>query len=179
MKNTFCSFCGIKFTEQIKYPRKCFACYNETFSNPVPVSITLLAAYSEGDKKPGALVQKRNIDPQKGSWALHGGYLESHETWQQGAVRELKEELNLDLDSKHIVLMDILSASNGNLLIFNYIGFPIHIKNIPFVPNNEVSEIKIVHEPIELAFPIHNEMLKRFFNKQINWMNLKFFNKCF
>jgi len=28
-KDSHCSWCGNKYSEQIKYPRKCFVCYNE------------------------------------------------------------------------------------------------------------------------------------------------------
>jgi hypothetical protein len=38
------------------------------------------------------------------------------------------------------------------------------MKDIHFVPNEEVSEIKLINKPIELAFPSHTEMLKRHLN---------------
>jgi hypothetical protein len=40
------------------------------------------------------------------------------------------------------------------------------MKELNFTPNEEVTAIKIIHEPIELAFPTHTEMLALRFEKK-------------
>ncbi|WP_348661976.1 NUDIX hydrolase, partial [Croceibacter atlanticus] len=42
------------------------------------------------------LIQRKN-DPFKDEWALPGGFLETDETFETGAKRELKEETGLDV----------------------------------------------------------------------------------
>jgi len=39
---------------------------------------------------------KRAVEPAKGQWGLPGGFIELGETPSEGAIRELKEETNLD-----------------------------------------------------------------------------------
>ncbi len=43
------------------------------------------------------LLVERAIEPQKGHWDLPGGFIEYNESLEQGLARELKEELNLDI----------------------------------------------------------------------------------
>ncbi|MFC1654080.1 NUDIX domain-containing protein [Patescibacteria group bacterium] len=53
------------------------------------------------------LLQKRNLNPEKGSWALVAGYLGWDETLEECMERELKEELGLKLN--HLSLFGIYS----------------------------------------------------------------------
>lgn len=163
IKNKYCSYCGIEFTQCETYPRICVGCNVSTWANPITVSVTLLSVW-DGLKR-GALIQKRNINPHKGEWALHGGYLNFGEAWKDGAVRELKEELNLDIPSSDVRLYDVVDAVNGNLLIFNTVSTIINFGSIDFKPNHEVSEIKVIYKPEELAFPSHTKMLERYIHE--------------
>jgi NADH pyrophosphatase NudC (nudix superfamily) len=125
VKNSHCSYCGSLFAEQNVWPRKCFVCYNDSFSNPTPVVVVLLKvqrAVSQGSTtiiQNGLLIQKRGIEPQKGGWALTGGYIDDRETWQHAAVREVREELGLETKEKNYKLWDATSSTNKeNILIF-------------------------------------------------------------
>jgi 8-oxo-dGTP diphosphatase len=42
------------------------------------------------------LLAKRAFSPAKGEWGLPGGFMELNETLHQAAIRELKEETNLE-----------------------------------------------------------------------------------
>ena len=164
-KNTCCSYCGSKFTEQIIYPRKCFNCYNDTFSNPSPVVVAIIRVWD--NNRIGVLVQRRAIEPQKGGWAFSGGYMENRETWQAATAREVFEEIGLETQPDAYNLMEIITApTSGNLLIFSRLSVVIPEGQIKFVPNHEVSEIKIVHRSnlIDLAFPSHTEFLRKELN---------------
>ena len=46
----------------------------------------------------GVLLCKRAIEPRKGFWTLPAGYLELHETPEQGAAREAWEEARAQID---------------------------------------------------------------------------------
>jgi len=50
--------------------------------------------YFEGLLK--VLLIKRDLEPCKGKWALPGGYVRIHETLEEAALRELKEETSVE-----------------------------------------------------------------------------------
>jgi len=162
IKNSHCSYCGTRFTEQVAWPRKCFRCYNDSYSNPLPVVVVFLNVW-EGNKL-GTLIQQRNIQPKKGEWALTGGYIDGGETWQEAAGREVYEELGIKTIPNGFHLLEVHSnTSKSNLLIFCSYLQTLRLEDIHFTPNEEVSAIQIVHDAVELAFPTHTEMLgKRF-----------------
>jgi len=53
------------------------------------------------------LLIKRSTDPDKGKYALPGGYLDYNETLEEGAIREVKEETGLNI--KIVKTLNILS----------------------------------------------------------------------
>lgn len=166
VKDSHCSYCGSRFAEQILYPRKCFVCNNDTYKNPLPVVITVLNVWD--GKRLGTLIQQRNHEPKKGEWAFTGGYVDKGETWQEAIVREVREELGLETEVEDYLLSDVLSNSDrSNLLVFSICLKTFDVDEIKFIPNAEVTAIKIIHEPIELAFPSHTEMLALRFAKGI------------
>lgn len=167
-KNSCCGYCGKLFLEQVKWPRKCFHCQNESYSNPLPVSVSFVDAWTmyNGAMLIGTIIQKRNINPKKGQWALNSGYINAYEKWQEGAVRELKEELGLTIPVEEVKLYDLVDDQTNHLLIFNYVERPVYLGDIKFVPNEEVLEIKVIYHPIELAFPNHTKMLGRYLKER-------------
>lgn len=161
LKNSHCSFCGAFFLDQKSWPRKCVVCENITYSNPLPVSVSLLKV--EVDDKIGIIVVQRANDVKFGEWALPGGYLVAGETWQTGAAREIQEEVGLILNPNHIKCYDVVDATTtNNLLIFNTYLFTLKWNEINFIPNEEVSDIDICFLPAELAFPSHTKYLKQY-----------------
>ena len=46
---------------------------------------------------------KRKNDPYKDCWALHGGFVEYGERVETAAIREAKEETNIDVELKDLV----------------------------------------------------------------------------
>ena len=165
-KNSHCSYCGAYFLEQTNWPRKCVVCQNESYINPVPVVVTLLDVWKYRDRgageQAGILIQKRNINPKKGEWALSGGYVNAFEKWQDAAARELREEIGLIVDPMSVKLFDTVSNDKNHVLIFNYLEQPVYMDEIHFSPNNEVSMIDVVYQPVSLAFPIHTLMMSRY-----------------
>ena len=87
-RDTFCSYCGTKYDETLAYPRRCRGCTTQVWANPIPVGVGLVPVVAaEGT---GLLVIRRAIPPQIGKLALVGGFLEEHESWQQGVAREVR-----------------------------------------------------------------------------------------
>lgn len=175
IKDSHCSFCGTRFTEQVAWPRKCFHCYNDSYKNPIPIVVSMIGA--EIDGKMGLLMQQRNIDPKKGEWALLSGYINHGESWEEAAVRENWEEMQLESvvdDYRHF---DIKKPPSGNMLIFctHFVeDADVLVKLVKnFQPNEEVTAAGIWYGDTELAFPTHNECgqkyLARLRNTQSPW----------
>lgn len=178
-KDTYCSHCGKIFAEQKLYPRKCFYCGTDTFANPIPV-VVMIATAEWIPGKQGILIQQRNINPQKGGWALSSGYVNLGETWQQAAARELKEEVYVDKKPSDFKLWDVDHSTNGNILVFCTVELETTMwyKTVEwFKPNDEVQAIDFIEllPPVkglfksanaihtrELVFPSHVKQVEDF-----------------
>ncbi|MBT5078556.1 MAG: NUDIX hydrolase [Candidatus Marinimicrobia bacterium] len=89
----YCSNCGEKnIFGMIEGQNRfhCESCKKIHYENPKPTA-TLICV-----KESKLLLVKRAVEPAKGQWGLPGGFIELGETPSEGAIRELKEETNLD-----------------------------------------------------------------------------------
>jgi ADP-ribose pyrophosphatase YjhB (NUDIX family) len=154
-KDTFCSFCGTRQDTE-RYPKQCPACRSVTYLNPLPVAVVLLPVDD------GLLVIRRNIPPVIGRLALPGGFIEVGETWQTAARRELFEETGVEITSDEIKLFDVKSAPDGTVLIFGLAQKRTR-SEIKFTENDETQEVIFIDRPVELAFPLHTEVVRDFF----------------
>ncbi|HEY2070306.1 MAG TPA: NUDIX hydrolase [Rhizomicrobium sp.] len=66
----------------------CGRCGHVHYSNP---KIVVGSVVTQGDR---ILLCRRAIEPRKNFWTLPAGYLEEHETPEDGACREAREEAN-------------------------------------------------------------------------------------
>ena len=167
IKSSHCTYCGAKFDIET-WPRMC-GCGNESYRNPTPVVVGILPVHMGPPHNDVRwLIQQRNIEPQKLGWSLTSGYMEFGETWQEALVREMQEEIGIETATGAIDLFDVVTASNGNLLIFG-VHTVVPRRMINFKPNKEVSDIRYIEEPKhqKLCFPTHNEMLARYYAKYI------------
>jgi ADP-ribose pyrophosphatase YjhB (NUDIX family) len=158
-RNSHCSFCGSAFAAGQDWPRTCAGCGQISYVNPLPVAVTLLPV----DR--GLLVVRRSIEPQSGKLALPGGFIDVGETWQQAAARELFEETGIHADPEKIELFDVLSAP-GVLLVFGLAPATAAGALPPSVPTAETEGWYLIHEPAELAFPLHTAVAKAFFARR-------------
>jgi ADP-ribose pyrophosphatase YjhB (NUDIX family) len=112
----------------------------------------------------GLVVARRNIEPQKGTLVLPGGYLDLGETWQEGAARELFEETGILISAGEITLYDV---SNGldNTLVISGLAARQHRSCLKPFSSSETQEIDLIEEPIELGFPLHNLLVWRYFTE--------------
>jgi len=151
-----CTFCGARFTPGQAWPRRCGACGETSYLNPKPVAVALLPVGA------ALLVVRRGIPPAQGRLALPGGFLEVDETWQQGAVRELREEVGVEADPAGVRLFDALSAPDGTLLVFGLL--PPFTGELPeSVPNEESLGWQLLDGPAELGFDLHTKVAAAYF----------------
>lgn len=178
VKDSHCSWCGSRFAEQVTWPRKCFVCNNDSYKNPIPIVVSIIPVF----RKPtivvediDVLIQKRNIEPKKGEWALPSGYINFGESWEEAAVRENQEEMGIISSPDQYKLLSIKKPTNGNMLVFCYYrGLPtLSIEDVlnNFKANDEVTAVSTYNSTgtgIELAFPTHNECIKEWY-EDLKW----------
>lgn len=159
-RHAHCSFCGQAFAPQQPWPRRCAGCGNTSYLNPLPVAVLIVPVDQ------GVLTVRRTITPGLGQLALPGGFIDIGESWQAAAVRELEEEAGVRIAPEEVADFYARSASEGMLLVFGVVRPRAAAELPPFAPTSEASERVIVTEPIELAFPLHTEALRVFFERQ-------------
>jgi ADP-ribose pyrophosphatase YjhB (NUDIX family) len=155
-KNSCCSYCGTRFPVAETWPHSCASCGNTSYLNPIPVVVLLVPVEA------GLVVARRNIEPQKGTLVLPGGYLDLGETWQEGAQRELFEETGIWIPADEISLYDVHNGLDNTLVVSGLASVQPKSCLKPF-SSSETQEIDLIEEPIELGFPLHNLLIRRYF----------------
>ncbi len=166
-RDTFCSFCGTKYAAADHYPRSCASCKTQVWANPIPVSVVLVPVLREG--RTGLLVVRRAIEPRVGKLALVGGFLEEHETWQQGGAARCSKRRAFSIDATALEPFWFTSTEpRPNRVLLFSIAVPMEASALGlFKPDKETSERGLVFGPKGLedvfAFPLHAEAARRFF----------------
>ena len=115
----FCSECaGPLLPHSVAGERRkhlyCHRCLAPRYDFPMIVVTSFVAC---GQK---LLWVQRELEPQRGKWAIPGGFLENDETLAQGAARELREEAGVDIPASELQLYMM-----GTITFINqvYVGF--------------------------------------------------------
>jgi ADP-ribose pyrophosphatase YjhB (NUDIX family) len=167
-RDAFCSFCGTAFVPPLAYPRTCPnpACATQIWANPIPVAVVLTPVSLGG--KLGLLVVRRGIEPAIGKLALPGGFIEEHETWQQGAAREVREETSVLIDAAQVESFGVSSTEpRPNRVLLFCLAPTLTAPLVPMAPNHETQERGVVFGPdgldTQFAFSLHAAAAKRWF----------------
>lgn len=92
---THCPVCGShKFTQNNEKSKRCESCGFVFYVN----ASAAVAAFILNEKGE-LLVCKRGKEPAKGTWDLPGGFVDGNETAEEALMREIKEELDADIES--------------------------------------------------------------------------------
>jgi len=114
----------------------CPACNFIHFLEPKVVTVVVLQYHSK------FLLGRRNIDPAKGLWSFFSGYMERGEKVEEAAIREVKEETNLDVHLEQLI--GIYSERGNPHIVIAYRAS---------VLNNDISALTAqLDEVSELAF---------------------------
>ncbi len=156
----YCPSCGTAYADKETWPRSCASCGRQQFRNPIPVSVVLLPVDD------GVLAIRRAIPPAQGLLALPGGFVNWGETWQEAGVRELHEETGLTVSPDELLLLGASSVSEGVVLLFSQARPRTRDELQWTIDRTEISEIVVLHEPVELAFSTHSEQLAAYFQRR-------------
>jgi ADP-ribose pyrophosphatase YjhB (NUDIX family) len=183
MRDLFCSCCGTRF-QNAAWPRVCAACGETTWRNPTPVAVALLPVVlpadgpgsggsdpdgnggsdPDGNGGRGVVVVRRSIDPGRGELGLPGGFMEVGESWQEAAVRELREETGITAAAADVRLFEVHSGTDGGvLLVFGLLPERPAAELPPVIATDETSEWLVLTRPQRLVFPTHTAALASFF----------------
>ncbi|WP_432987661.1 NUDIX domain-containing protein [Dactylosporangium sp. CA-233914] len=125
------------------------------------MAVTLLPV--DTDQGRGIVVVRRDIEPMRGELALPGGFIELGESWQEAAVRELREETTIHADATDVRLFDVHSVASGNLIVFGLLP-PRPLAELPASARTEESQgFEISVGPQRLCFPTHSDVMAAYF----------------
>lgn len=170
VRDAHCNYCGAKYAEPLAYPRTCTSCKAQVWANPIPVSVVLVQIVDGA--RTGILVVRRAIQPQLGKLGIVGGFLEEHESWQQGGARETREETGALIDPATLAPLWFASSEpKPNRLLLFSVAPPQPVASLPpYVRDAETSERGLVFGPGGLedvfAFPLHIAAAQRYFGER-------------
>lgn len=161
MQHHFCLKCGSDTTAKIppgddRARSVCSNCDYIHYENPKIIVGTLPVWEDQ------VLLCKRAIAPQYGRWTLPAGFMENHETLEEGAMRETREEANAATTIQpiqwHVSIPHISQV---------YILFLATLNNRNFSPGAESLATQLFTEDNipwdNIAFPVVTYILKTYF----------------
>ena len=163
----FCPVCGDKLEEthlsdEQKNRLMCVTCGFIFYMNPTPAVAVILFRNKE------ILLVKRKFEPQKGGWTLPAGFMEYGETAEQTAIRETKEETNLDIEIKNI--FNVLPGFDDTRVHVVLIIYTAEIKGGELSPGDDASDVNFFslnNLPNNIAFSAHKKLLKTLADKNL------------
>lgn len=154
----YCPMCATALVEKdINHVRRpaCPACSFIQFLSPKLVVVVVIQCMGK------LLLGKRNIEPGRGLWNFCGGYVDLGETVQEAAIREVKEEANLDVQLENLV--GIYSSGGGSHVIIAYQASMLSHQMSRLAPQQEeVSELAFFawEELPVFAFSVDEEIVR-------------------
>jgi ADP-ribose pyrophosphatase YjhB (NUDIX family) len=114
---SFCPKCGGALDSKIMKVNEparlvCTQCQFIFFLDPKVAACTIFTL------KGKVILLQRGIEPSFGKWVFPGGYVDRGETVQQAAIRETKEEVNLDV--RLVSLLDVYSYAQSPVVVIVY-----------------------------------------------------------
>ena len=98
--------------------------------------------YIKKDNK--ILMVQENKESKKGKWNMPAGKLDDNESIIEAAIRETKEETNIDVDIKGLIAIQETVSSLGQLLILYFLGE--YVSGEIKFDNVEISDVKWMTE---------------------------------
>jgi 8-oxo-dGTP diphosphatase len=157
----YCPKCGAEMVDKRIDHRErkvCPVCKFVFYHNPVPAAGVVI----EKDNK--ILLVKRKYEPYKGDWSFPAGFMEYDESPEQCAIREIKEELNVDVELDG--LFGVYSGKDDPRTHAILIMYWAKIKKGELKPGDDAEEIRFFAKeevPQNIAFLAHRQIIREFF----------------
>jgi 8-oxo-dGTP diphosphatase len=157
----YCPRCGAEMVEKSvdhKKRKACPVCDYVFYHNPVPAAGVVI----EEDGK--ILLVKRKYQPYKGDWCLPAGFMEYDESPEQCAIRETKEELNVDVELGG--LYGVYSGKDDPRTHAVLVMYWAKIIGGELKPGDDAEKIEYFTKdevPPNIAFLAHHRIIKEFF----------------
>lgn len=153
----FCPVCGSRLgvrllPDEDRERLVCTSCGHIHYINPVVVAGTI--PVSEGK----VWLLRRAIEPRLGTWTFPAGFMEMGESVEQAAIRETREELNIEIELGP--LLNVYSRAGAPSVL---VAFLAEAVTIPSLSREalEVSAFAADQLPwSELAFPYTHSALR-------------------
>ena len=124
------------------------------YQNPTPAIAVILI---DSDR---VLLVKRKFPPREGYWSLPAGFIEYHEKAEETALREIKEETNLNIKLNDIYgIFSVFDNHKHHVLLIVYWG---EIINGDLSPGDDALEAQFYSFdklPQDIAFSTHRSIL--------------------
>src|SRR2546429_9898304 len=154
----YCPLCATALVEKHIYNAlrsTCPACGFIYFRDPKVVTVVVVQHAGK------LLLGRRNIDPGKGLWSFVSGYVDRGEKVEEAAMREVKEETNLDVQLDN--LLGIYSENGNPHVVIAYRASVVNGDvSVMAADPDEVSEPAFFarQEMPDLAFPMDKQILQ-------------------
>ena len=155
---SYCPRCATPLLERLQGRTQrpvCPACGFIVYFEPKVVAVVVVEHQGQ------VLLGRRNIDPGKGLWSFCSGYVDRGERLEDAAVREVKEETNLDVRLEG--LLGLYSASGNPHILVAYRATILQgsLEDMQAEPE-EVSELRFFAPGAvpPLAFPFDPRILR-------------------
>lgn len=132
------------------------------FDNTPTVVVVRVPVVREG--RVGLLMIRRALKDGYGKLALPGGWQVRPKTLHETGADEVEEETGVLLEAETLRVTDGKTTPSGaqNLI---FLDAPVTVHEGEFTHDHEVSEVTVIYEPVETAFPIHTQMVKQWFDE--------------
>jgi mutator protein MutT len=145
----FCPRCGLDVFKPLDSKSFfCGACSFVYYINPAPAVIAVITNQNQQ-----VLFARRKHDPGAGTLDLPGGFVDCNETAEQAVRREVKEEVNLDVDGlTYLGTYTNQYYYKGILYFTTDLAFSCQVANTnPIIANDDVASVE--WHPLEEVDP--------------------------
>ena len=157
----FCPFCGSSSIEKDINFIKCQNCHQTFYINSKPTA-SVIPVFKEE-----VLLGIRKDEPEKGKLDILGGFLKNGEDPEDGAIRELKEESDIDIKKEDLIFLGIwvdkYQYQSQHYFTFNVIYYILLLEKPNAKAGDDIGDLKWVNinSSPELAFKTQNQSIEK------------------
>ena len=131
----YCQECASPLVERFQEDRIRPTCPNCGFIRYVDPKVAVAVVL--GDER-GVLLGLRMVDPASGKWSFPAGYVNRGEVLEEAAVREVREEFEVDVELRGLV--GVYSSQGDPVVLVVYAGRVVH--GLPKPDGREVADVR-------------------------------------